>query len=270
MPPRGSRGSSGPQRSTSRGGIDAYAACVSPDVGRYPDGPVPKLVIQLPRPDTGCLAYFLGDPVSRDAVIIDPGAEVAPYFGRLKAGGWTLKAIVETHAHADHISGHALLHHRTGAPVYLGRRSKAAYPHQTLADGESLDFGSLQVIGLETPGHTPDHLTLRLDNRIFTGDALLIGSCGRTDLGVGDPRALYESLHGKYGPLPDSTEVYPAHYGARHALPAKFVSTLGWERATNEAMLIPDLEGFVKYMTEGWPPKPADFEAIVAANLAAT
>jgi glyoxylase-like metal-dependent hydrolase (beta-lactamase superfamily II) len=152
--------------------------------------------------------------------------------------------------------------------VFLSRRSPAAYPHRSLSHGEAVEVGSLQLLAYETPGHTRDHLTLRLDDRIFTGDTLLLGACGRSDLGDGDPRQLYESLHETLGRLPDATEVYPAHYGPRHALPAKYVSTLGFERASNEALKVPTEAEFVTYMTEGWPPKPTEFERIVAANLA--
>jgi sulfur dioxygenase len=122
---------------------------------------------------------------------------------------------------------------------------------------------------LETPGHTRDHLTLRFQDKAFTGDTLLIGSCGRTDLGDGSPALLWESLTTKLLTLPDDTEVLPAHYGARHALPERFATTVGFERATNEALRQPDWPAFEKYMTEGWPPKPASFDEIVRRNLSA-
>ncbi|MCI4367804.1 MAG: MBL fold metallo-hydrolase [Thermoplasmata archaeon] len=173
-----------------------------------------------------------------------------------------------THTHADHLAGHAPLHARTGAPIYLSHRSPAAFPHLELAAGDTVEVGAIALGTLETPGHTRDHLTLRLGDRIFTGDTLLLGACGRSDLGDGDPRLLYESLHETLGRLSDETEVYPAHYGPKHALPVKYVSTLGFERASNEALRVPTEAEFVQYMTEGWPPKPAEFERIVAANLA--
>ena len=251
------------------GGAEAYARDVDPSIGRYdPDFGGPVGVVQMPRPETGCLAYLLGDPRERRAILIDPGLQIEPYLARLKEGGWTLEAIVETHTHADHLAGHAALHERTGAPIWVSHRSPAAYPHRTLSEGSTLEAGSVEVVAYETPGHTRDHLTLKLGPRVFTGDTLLIGACGRSDLGDGDPVLLYESLHGVLGRFPDEVEVYPAHYGPRHALPMQYRSTLGVERATNEALRIVDREGFVKYMTEGWPPKPAEFERIVAANLA--
>jgi len=251
------------------GGLDEYARVADPSVPRYPvDDPAGHLYLrQLPRPE-GCLSYFVGDLVERVAVIVDPGRDDAPYRSLLADGGWRLAGIVETHTHADHLAGHAALHAATGAPIYVSHRSPAQYPHRTLSQGEAVRFGAEELTVLETPGHTPDHLTLKVRDRIFTGDTLLLGSCGRTDLG-GSAERLWESLTEQLLPLPPETEVYPAHYGPKHALPDRYVSTLGFERATNEALLQPSLDAFVRYMTEGWPPKPDDFEQIVRANLEA-
>src|SRR5271155_2436852 len=169
------------------GGIEEYSRVVDPSVGRYSDDlRGPELVLrQMPRPETGCLAYFVGDPSARVGVIIDPGQDVAPYRAVLSDGGWRLAAIVETHTHADHLAGHAALHAATEAPIFVSHRSPAQYPHRRLSEGEAVSFGSQELVVLETPGHTIDHLTLRLRDEIFTGDTLLLGSCGRTDLGGG-------------------------------------------------------------------------------------
>jgi glyoxylase-like metal-dependent hydrolase (beta-lactamase superfamily II) len=253
------------------GGIDEYARIVAPEIPRYlAEGIVRGLIVrQLPRPESGCLSYFIGDPDARVAAIIDPGHDVQPYRALLSDGDWRLEAIVETHTHADHLAGHAALHAATDAPIFVSSRSPAAYPHRRLEEGDSVDVGAQEIVVLETPGHTRDHLTLRLGEKIFTGDTLLLGACGRTDLGDGSPDLLWESLTDKLLRLPAETEVYPAHYGARHALPDRYVSTLGFERATNEALLQGTHEAFVRYMTEGWPPKPKDFDQIVRANLEA-
>jgi sulfur dioxygenase len=253
------------------GGLDEYARVADPEVPRYDldAGALGPIVRQVPRPDSGCLAYFLADPLEHVAVVVDPGIDVRPYEAILREGPWRLAAIVETHTHADHLAGHAALHATTGAPILVSHRSPAEYPHERMADGTAIPFGREELVVLETPGHTRDHLTLRLRDKIFTGDTLLLGSCGRTDLGDGSPDLLFESLADRLLRLPDETEVYPAHFGPRHALPDRYVSTLGFEKATNEALLQPTREAFVRYMTEGWPPKPADFESIVSANLAA-
>ncbi|MGA9839455.1 MAG: MBL fold metallo-hydrolase [Thermoplasmata archaeon] len=251
------------------GGLDEYSRVVDPGVPRYDVdlGGIDLVVRQMPRPETGCLAYFVGDPSERTGVLIDPGRDVAPYLEFLRAGDWRLAAIVESHTHADHLAGHAALHAATDAPIYVSRLSPAEYPHQRLSDGEALSFGREEVRVLETPGHTRDHLTLRVRDKIFTGDTLLLGSCGRTDLGDGSPERLWESLTEKLLPLPSETEIYPAHYGPRHSLADRYVSTLGFERATNEALTQPSREAFLRYMTDGWPPKPGEFERIVRTNL---
>ncbi|HEY6238772.1 MAG TPA: MBL fold metallo-hydrolase [Thermoplasmata archaeon] len=250
------------------GGIDAYAREVDPSVGRYRADGRAFVLRQLPRPSTGCLAYLLGDPGERMAVLVDPGHDVAPYLHTLHEEHWRLTAIVETHTHADHLAGHAALARSTGAPVIVSHRSPAQYPHVALTEGEAVAVGSFELVALETPGHTRDHLTLTFEGSIFCGDTLLIGGCGRTDLGDGDPDLLYDSLTQKILSMDDGTFVYPAHYGPRHALADQYVSTVGVERATNEALRQPDRAAFRRYMTEGWPPKPVNFDQLVAANLA--
>ncbi|MCI4361290.1 MAG: MBL fold metallo-hydrolase, partial [Thermoplasmata archaeon] len=120
---------------------DGYARDVDPAIGRYEAAPRPYVFRQLPRPATGCLAYFLGDPVERAAVIIDPGDDPAPYLHFLREENWRLTGIVETHTHADHLAGHAPLHHGTGAPILLSRRSPAQFAHTPLSEGEALRFG---------------------------------------------------------------------------------------------------------------------------------
>ena len=251
------------------GGLEEYSRVADPDLARYPeDAPAGHLFLrQIPRAEVGCLTYFLGDRDSREGIIIDPGREIGPYRALLSEGGWHLVGIVETHTHADHLAGHAALHAATQAPIYLSRRSEARYPHRSFAEGDSVAFGNEEVVVLETPGHTPDHVTLRARDKLFTGDTLLLGSCGRTDLGGGSPEQLYASLYEKILTLPSETEVYPAHYGAKHALTERHVSTIGFERVRNEALTQGSLEAFVQYMTEGWPLKPTDFERIVRTNL---
>jgi sulfur dioxygenase len=250
------------------GGLDAYSRTVDPTIPRYAEPLESGLLLeQLPRAATGCLSYLVVDPVERTAALIDPGHDVTPYLAELARGGWTLAAIVETHTHADHLAGHAELHARTDAPIYLGRRSPAQYPHRVLEEGEALAVGRLEVLAFPTPGHTRDHVTLRVADKAFTGDTLLLGSCGRSDLGDGDPDLLWESLTERILRFPDDTEVFPAHYGRRHALPEKYSSTVGFERRTNEAILTGSREAFRQYMSEGWPPKPTDFDRIVRENL---
>jgi glyoxylase-like metal-dependent hydrolase (beta-lactamase superfamily II) len=253
------------------GGLDEYSRIVDPTIARYSPGGENDgwLLQQFPRPDTGCLAYLVGDLATGTAAILDPGIDPAPYLAAVQSLGLTIRSIVETHTHADHLAGHAALHERTGAPIVVSHRSPAQYPHRRLAEGDSVEVGDQALVAWETPGHTRDHLTLRLHDKAFTGDTLLIGSCGRTDLGDGSPQLLWESLTTKLLTLPDDTEIFPAHYGSRHALPERYVTTLGFERATNEALGQRDWPAFERYMTEGWPAKPSSFDEIVRRNLSA-
>lgn len=252
------------------GGIDEYARVIDPALPRYGE-PVDEHIVlqQFAKVATGCLAYLMFDPSSREAVIVDPGREIDPYLNAIHSQHLTLTAIVETHTHADHLSGHGALHLKTDAPIRLSERSRAQYPHGSLTDGEAIQVGANEIIVWATPGHTPDHLAFRWGTAVVTGDTLLPGSCGRTDLGAGDPDLMWESLMDKLLPLPDATEVMPAHYGHLHGLPPPEVysTTIGYERRTNEALLQPDRESFRRYMTEGWPPKPANFETVVRTNL---
>jgi|SRR5580658_101128 glyoxylase-like metal-dependent hydrolase (beta-lactamase superfamily II) len=251
------------------GGLDEYSRIVEPAIPRYDldSQGIDLLVRQIPRPETGCISYFVGDPDEKVGVLIDPGRDVTGYLQFVKGEQWKLAAIVETHTHADHLAGHSAVHAATDAPIFVSHRSPAQYPHSRLTEGEAIRFGRDEVRVLETPGHTRDHLTLQVRDKIFTGDTLLLGSCGRTDLGDGSPDLLWESLSDKLLRLPDATEVYPAHYGPRHALVERYVSSIGFERATNEALGQRTREAFVAYMTEGWPPKPTNFDSIVRTNL---
>ncbi|MCI4357788.1 MAG: MBL fold metallo-hydrolase [Thermoplasmata archaeon] len=253
------------------GGLDAYSRRVDPTIPRYrPDPGDPQVLVQFPRPGTGCLSYLIADRDSGGALMIDPGLHVTPYRRMARTHGWTIRGIIETHTHADHLAGHAELHAKTGAPIGVSHRSPAQYPHRALSEGDAVEFGRLELVVAETPGHTRDHLMLQIGDQAFTGDTLLPGACGRTDLGDGSPDLLWESFETKVLTLPDSVEVLPAHYGPRQGLPppCRFSTTIGVERATNEALQLRSLVEFRRYMTEGWPAKPKDFDTIVRTNLA--
>ena len=201
-------------------------------------------------------------------MIIDPGDDPAPYLHLLREENWRLRGIVETHTHADHLAGHAPLHHGTGAPILLSRRSPAQFPHTALSEGESLRFGREEIVVLETPGHTPDHLTLQFRDKIFTGDTLLIGGCGRTDLGGREPGRSLRQPHGEDPPAPGRDGGVPR---ALRAAPRarRAVQLDGRHRADDQRGAPPAGPRRLPAVHDrGWPPKPADFDRIVAANLA--
>jgi len=192
----------------------------------------------------GCQSYLVGCAASRAAVLIDPEqSRIDEYRGLAAQHGLAVRYVIDTHTHADHFSGSRELGKALGAPVVMHRLSPAPYADLRLDDGDMLIAGSLKVKALHTPGHTRDSMCLALDDRVFTGDTLLIGGTGRTDLPTGDPHALYESLFDKLLKLPPETLVYPAHdyKGRSH-------STIGAEIADNPRLQKTERGAFVEMM----------------------
>lgn len=234
---------------------------------------------------TGCLAqgaYYIKD--GKEAVIIDPLREVAPYLERAKRDGVTIKYILETHFHADFVSGHVTLAEKTGAPIIYGPNANPSFDAHIATDGEEFKVGELTLKVLHTPGHTLESTTYLLldkegkETAIFTGDTLFLGDVGRPDLAqkmgslTQDDLAgmLYDSLRNKIMPLPDTVTVYPAH-GAGSAcgknMMKQTVDTLGNQKSMNYA-LQPNLtkEQFIKEVTDGLTAPPKYFPLNVALN----
>lgn len=225
----------------------------------------------------GCLAhasYLVGD--GGEAAVIDPQRDVDQYIAEAAAAGLVIKHVIETHLHADFVSGHRELAERTGARIHLGRESGATFPHVAVGDGDEIRLGAIALRFLSTPGHTPESVSVVIADartgeprRLLTGDTLFVGDVGRPDL-VGArgytpeqmAAMLYESLHDKILALPDSVEVYPAH-GAGSAcgrnISKETSSTLGIQRRTNWALQEMPKEEFVRRMVENLPPPPPYF-----------
>lgn len=192
----------------------------------------------------GCRSYLLGCETTRAAILIDPELSLVDHYrGALSQQGLTLRYIVDTHTHADHFSGSQQLAKLMGALVVMNRLSPAPYPDMRLDDGDMLVAGTLKLTALHTPGHTRDSLCLAMEDRVFTGDTLLIGGTGRADLPTGDPHQLYESLFDKLLKLPSETLIYPAHdyKGRGH-------STLAEEIASNPRLQKTERAEFVAMM----------------------
>ncbi|WP_370234669.1 MULTISPECIES: MBL fold metallo-hydrolase [Henriciella] len=192
----------------------------------------------------GCRSYLLGCETSCAAVLIDPELSLTDrYRGRLNQHGLTLRYIVDTHTHADHFSASLALRKAFGAPVAMHRLSAAPFADVRLDDGEMLIAGTLKLTAMHTPGHTHDSMCLVMNDRVFTGDTLLIGGTGRTDLPTGDPHQLFDSLFGKLLKLPGETLVFPAHdYKDRGH------STIADEIGTNPRLQKTDRAAFVEMM----------------------
>jgi hydroxyacylglutathione hydrolase len=233
---------------------------------------------------TGCLAqgaYYIES--NGEAVIIDPLRETQPYLERAEAGGAKIKYVLETHFHADFVSGHVDLSKKTGAPIVYGPNANPQFEAHIATDGEVLNVGKVTITVLHTPGHTMESTTYLLKDEngkphaIFTGDTLFIGDVGRPDLAqkMGSLTQedlagfLYDSLHNKIMPLPDDVLVYPAH-GAGSAcgknMSKETWDTLGNQKQTNYALKAESKEQFIKEVTDGLLPPPAYFPQNVAMN----
>jgi hydroxyacylglutathione hydrolase len=222
-------------------------------------------------------SYLVGDETSGEAVVIDPRRDVAEYVADAERLGLRITHVIETHLHADFLSGHLELAHATGADIIFGSAAPIEFAARTVSDGTWIDLGSVRLQILETPGHTPESICiLAFDGPeadepacVFTGDTLFIGDVGRPDLlaSVGFSaddlaRSLYRSLHEKLLALPDGVEVFPAH-GAGSAcgknLSTETMSTMGEQRRLNYALQPMDEESFVAMVTEGQPTAPGYF-----------
>ena len=184
---------------------------------------------QLFEPISSTYTYLLGCPDTGQALLIDP---VLPAWERdleeIRGLGLTLAYTVDTHIHADHITSAAKLKQMVGSKIAGPAYGKLPCTDVPLEEGKRLTLGSIQLDPLHTPGHTDHHFSYRLDDRVFTGDALLIDGCGRTDFQNGDAAALYRSITQKLFTLPDETLVFPAHdYTGRH------VSSIAQEKNRN-------------------------------------
>lgn len=194
----------------------------------------------------GCQSYLIGCPETLAAALIDPELRQADRYQALAAKhGVRIRYIVETHTHADHFSAAKQLSQALGAPVVMHRESAAPFAELRLDDGDMIVLGNLRLQAMHTPGHTRDSMCLVGPDRVFTGDTLLIGGTGRTDLPTGDPDQLFDSLFGKLLKLPPETLVYPAHdyKGRTH-------STIGAELAENPRLQKKARAEFVKMMRE--------------------
>ncbi|HXG52280.1 MAG TPA: MBL fold metallo-hydrolase [candidate division Zixibacteria bacterium] len=198
----------------------------------------------------GCLSYLLGCKAERACVLIDPELSKAEdYVGLARFFDASILYAIDTHTHADHNSACKVLRERHGIPVVMHRLAEAPYVDLRVDDGDEIRFGRQALTVLYTPGHTPDAVCLLFRDRIFTGDTLLIGGCGRTDLPGGDAEQQFDSLR-RLEALADDVRVYPGH-DYREA-----VSTLGEEKRQNPRLRVASRDEFVRVMTARRPPLP--------------
>ena len=235
---------------------------------------------QVLHSEKACASYMIGCPTRGVCAVIDPQGDPQAYVSQIEQNGMVLDSIIDTHTHADHISRARDLAALTDAPLYVGPGAGVRFPHRTLSDGQILEVGNRRIRVLQTPGHTPEHLCLLVDEWfVLTVDTLFVGDVGRVDLALDVPPAeairgraleLHQSLQ-RLLALPDWTEVYPGHYAGSvcgRGMDGKPISTVGRERRANPALQL-SLDAFVAFQTQNLPPLPADFQTIKRRNLGA-
>jgi len=227
------------------------------------------IVRQIARAATGCMSYLIGDPSSKAAAVVDPTEEPAVFLEEARTRGLRIERVIETHTHQDHLSGAKALATQLGVPIHLPFKSPAKYAHESIGVSARLRIGDSELRAIHTPGHTPDHMTYVLGDAALVGDCLLVGTVGRADFYPEGPEDLYHSIFDKILRLSDEVVVYPAHYGPHHGLPEDRFTTLGKERRFNEALTVKSKEDFIRYMMEGWPPKPSGWREISDRNTSA-
>lgn len=197
-------------------------------------------------PTGGCQSYLIACPETLSAALIDPAvSQIDRYMALATRNGVNIRYVIDTHTHADHFSAAKQMSEMLNVPTVMHHDSPAPFASLRLDDDDMLKLGALKIRALHTPGHTRDSLCLVVEDRVFTGDTLLIGGTGRTDLPTGDPDQLYDSLFGKLLKLDPSLMVFPAHdyKGRGH-------STIGAEIAENPRLQKRDRAAFVQMMRE--------------------
>jgi hydroxyacylglutathione hydrolase len=228
--------------------------------------------------DLGCASYLIGDEKTGEAVVIDPAYAIEPYLEEAARRNARIVRVLETHTHADHVSGHGRLALEHEVPVSIHAAGEPEYPFDPLSDGDEVVVGDVAIRVMHTPGHRPEHCCFAVIDRsrgddpwlVITGDSLLVGSAARPDLAVeaaDGARDLHRSLL-KLLELPDGAEVYPGHVagslcGAQ--MSSKASTTIGFERRFNAAVS-KDEDAFVEEMSGGSAPRPPNMERIVALN----
>jgi glyoxylase-like metal-dependent hydrolase (beta-lactamase superfamily II)/rhodanese-related sulfurtransferase len=236
---------------------------------------------QLTHDDLGCASYLIGDEHAGVAAVVDPKLDIDEYLRLARYLGVRIEHILETHNHADHVSGHGRLVAATGATIHIQHAAEPDYDHEPFGDGWELELGAVTVRALHTPGHRPEHTafalvdTTRSDEpwAVLTGDSLFVGDIARPDLAVDKEegaRGIFRSLHDKLMALPDTTEVWPGHLGGSlcggPGMDLKVSSTIGFERVNQELLRIADEDEFVERATSALGPHPPNFHDIVALN----
>jgi len=238
---------------------------------------------QVTHDDLGCASYLVGDESAGVAAVVDPKFDIEEYLTLARYLGVSIEHVLETHNHADHVSGHGRLAAATGATIHIHRDAGADYDHEPFDDGWELELGEVRLRALHTPGHRPEHTAFLLTDTgrgdespwaVLSGDSLFVGDVARPDLAIDKQdgaRGIFRSLRDRLLSLPGEVEVWPGHLGGSMCggpgMDLKVSSTIGFERAHNESLQIGDEDEFVAQALAGLGPQPPNFKNIVALNL---
>jgi glyoxylase-like metal-dependent hydrolase (beta-lactamase superfamily II) len=233
---------------------------------------------QLLDEDRSCASYLVGCPTQGLCAAVDPQGDPARYTDAAEANAMVITHVIDSHIHADHRSSARELAEAAGATLYAGAGAGVSFEFDPLDDGRVLEIGNRRVKVIHTPGHTPEHVCLLVDDWfVLTGDTLFVGDVGRVDLALTDvdeselrarAKELYASLQTLLS-LRDDVEVYPGHYAGStcgRGMDGKTISTIGRERRANSALQL-DVDGFVEFQVSSLPPLPEDFHIIKRANV---
>src|SRR4051794_1828354 len=236
---------------------------------------------QITHDDLGCASYVVGDEDAGVAAVIDPRFVIDEYLQLARYLSVRIEHVLETHNHADHVSGHGRLAAATGATIHVHKDAGVAYACEPFEDGTEIELGSVRIRAMHTPGHRPEHTSFALIDldrgeepwAVLTGDTLFVGDIARPDLAV-DRRegahGIFHSLHDRLLALPRECEVWPGHLGGSlcggPGMDMKVSSTIGYEVAHNRLLQIGDEDAFVDEATSTLGPQPPNLHAIVALN----
>ncbi|MSO47189.1 MAG: MBL fold metallo-hydrolase [Thermoleophilia bacterium] len=235
---------------------------------------------QLIHNDLGCAAYLVGCQQANEAVVIDPPLDIRPLEAALTHHNARLVGVIETHTHADHVSGHGILALELGVPIWVSPIAEVAFASRPMPDGTSIHVGNIELVAVHTPGHRPEHTALQVIDHtrsdepwlVLTGDSLFVGDVARPDLAVASQEGaadLYHSLQERLLTMQDGVEVFPGHVAGSlcgKGMSAKPSSTLGFERRFNDMLQPMGEDAFVVAANAGLAPKPPNLARIVEYN----
>jgi hydroxyacylglutathione hydrolase len=230
------------------------------------------LLRQFVDEDLGCGSYLVGDAAAGEAVVVDPAFAIEQYLAAAEAEGVRIVRVLETHTHADHLSGHGRFALEHGVPVSIHPLAEPAYPFDPLEDGQVLRVGAVEIRVIHTPGHRPEHCSFVVDEElVLSGDCLFVGAAARPDLAVEAREGatdLFASL-ARLSALPDDVTVYPGHVAGSlcgSKMSPDHSTTIGREKHTNTALAFTGVEAFVLDSTSIAVPRPPTTSSLVALN----